>query len=356
MLVDERPENEPKRKLMGGEMLVLNEPEGIRELAEQPEDIPLDIVFEDEELLVINKPAGLVVHPGSGNWSGTLLNALLHHVPGIAEVPRAGIVHRLDKDTSGLLVVAKTLEAQTDLVRQLQARTVRREYLAIVSGIVRARRDGRCADRPPSGASRQDGRGAGNAGGKPAVTHFRILEEYAHCTLLECALETGRTHQIRVHMASIKHPLVGDQVYGKVDPRVPLFHRQALHATRLGLLHPLTCGCSNGKRRRRPTCWRCWKPCAVSELYVPDWKVPANVRALQTTRNGGVSKAPWASLNLGDHVGDAPDAVAANRALLRRRLPGEPLWLEQVHGTVAVNVEQQPEIRRGDAACAREAG
>jgi 23S rRNA pseudouridine1911/1915/1917 synthase len=240
VLVDDLPESEPKRKLMGGEMLLLNEPEGIRELAEQPEDIPLDIVFEDEELLVIDKPPGLVVHPGSGNWSGTLMNALLHHVPGIAEVPRAGIVHRLDKDTSGLLVVAKTLEAQTDLVRQLQARTVRRQYLAVVSGIVA--RNGTV--EAPIGRHRVHRVKMAvvpeTLGGKPAVTHFRVLEEYAHSTLLECSLETGRTHQIRVHMASIKHPLVGDPVYGKVDPRVPPFHRQALHATRLGLVHPLT--------------------------------------------------------------------------------------------------------------------
>jgi 23S rRNA pseudouridine1911/1915/1917 synthase len=240
VLVDERPESEPKRKLMGGEMLVLNEPEGVREMAELPEDIPLDIVFEDEELLVIDKPPGLVVHPGSGNWSGTLMNALLHHVPGIADVPRAGIVHRLDKDTSGLLVVAKTLAAQTDLVRQLQARTVRRQYLAVVSGIVA--RNGTVA--APIGRHRVHRVKMAvvpeTLGGKPAVTHFRVLEEYAHSTLLECSLETGRTHQIRVHMASIKHPLVGDPVYGKVDPRVPPFHRQALHATRLGLVHPLT--------------------------------------------------------------------------------------------------------------------
>ncbi len=240
VVVDGQVECEPKRKLMGGETLVLNEPEGIRELFEQPEDIPLDIVFEDDELLVINKPPGLVVHPGSGNWTGTLMNALLHHIPSIAEVPRAGIVHRLDKDTSGLLVVAKTLEAQTDLVRQLQARTVKRQYLAIVSGIVR--RDG-TVEAPIGRHPVHRVKMAvvpETLGGKPAITHFRILEEYAHCTLVECALETGRTHQIRVHLASIKHPLVGDPVYGKVDPRVPLFHRQALHATRLGLVHPLT--------------------------------------------------------------------------------------------------------------------
>ncbi len=238
--VDGKVESEPKRKLIGGEVLELSEPPGMRELAEQPEDIPLDIVFEDDELLVINKPAGLVVHPGSGNWNGTLMNALLFHVPAIANVPRAGIVHRLDKDTSGLLVVAKTLEAQTDLVRQLQARTVRRIYLAVVSGIVR--REGMIDNpigRHPVHRTKM-ALVAENRGGKPAVTHFRVLEQYDHCALVECALETGRTHQIRVHLASIKHPLVGDQVYGKVDPRAPAFARQALHATRLGLLHPLT--------------------------------------------------------------------------------------------------------------------
>lgn len=234
-----RVETEPKHKLMAGEILILSEPTGIRELADQPEDIPLDIVFEDEVLLVINKPPGLVVHPGSGNWSGTLMNALLHHVPAIAEVPRAGIVHRLDKDTSGLLVVAKTLEAQTDLVRQLQARTVKRQYLAIVAGAVRrdatiAAPVGRHPVRRTKMAVVPEVRG-----GKAAVTHFRVLEQFAHCALVECSLETGRTHQIRVHMASIRHPLLGDQVYGKPDQRLPEFSRQALHATRLALLHPL---------------------------------------------------------------------------------------------------------------------
>ena len=157
-------------------------------IRDRAEDIPLDIVFEDEQLLVINKPAGLVVHPGSGNWSGTLMNALLHHLPGIAAVPRAGIVHRLDKETSGLMVVAKTLEAQTDLVRQLQARTVRRQYLAIALGIVR--RDG-TVDAPIGRHPVHRVRMAvvpETLGGKPAVTHFRILEEYAHCTLLELSL------------------------------------------------------------------------------------------------------------------------------------------------------------------------
>jgi len=238
--VSGRIETQPKHKLLGGEILILSEPPGIRELAGQPEDIPLAIVFEDEALLVIDKPPGLVVHPGSGNWSGTLMNALLHHVPAIAEVPRAGIVHRLDKDTSGLLVVAKTLAAQTGLVRQLQARSVKRQYLAVVCGVVR--RDATIAapvGRHPVHRTKM-AVVPETRGGKAATTHFRVLEQFARCALVECSLETGRTHQIRVHMASIRHPLLGDPVYGKPDPRLPAFSRQALHATRLALLHPVS--------------------------------------------------------------------------------------------------------------------
>ena len=238
--VDGKVDNEPKRKLLGGELLRIDEPADARQLSETPEDIPLDVVFEDETLLVINKPAGLVVHPGSGNWNGTLMNAVLHHVPGIDQVPRAGIVHRLDKETSGLMVVAKTIEAQTDLVRQLQARTVRRQYLAVAAGTLK--KDGG-VDTPIGRHPVQRIKMAivpENRGGKPALTWYRILEKFSYCTFIECSLETGRTHQIRVHMASIGHPLVGDPVYGKVNPRLPVFHRQALHATRLGLVHPLT--------------------------------------------------------------------------------------------------------------------
>lgn len=240
VLVDGKAETEPKRKVMGGETLLVSEPDDIRNQPELPEDIPLDVVFEDETLLVINKPAGLVVHPGSGNWSGTLMNALLHHVPGIEAVPRAGIVHRLDKDTSGLLVVAKTLEAQTDLVRQLQARTVRRIYLALAAGAMK--HEGTVNEpigRHPSQRIKM-AIVPENRGGKPAITNIRILEVFPYTTFVECSLETGRTHQIRVHMAAIHHPLVGDQVYGKHNPKLPVFHRQALHATRLGLVHPLT--------------------------------------------------------------------------------------------------------------------
>jgi len=214
-----------------------------------PEAIPLDIVFEDETLLVINKPAGMVVHPAVGNWSGTLLNALLHHIPDIGNIPRCGIVHRLDKETSGLLVVAKTLSAQTHLVQQLQARTVKREYRAIVwgqlwkNGVVN-----QPIGRHPSIRTRM----AVHLSGKPAITHYEILERFGVHTYLRCNLETGRTHQIRVHMQYLKAPIVGDPVYG-LKSIMPIksmsdtlrqhilgFHRQALHAIRLGLIHPLT--------------------------------------------------------------------------------------------------------------------
>jgi len=240
VLIDGEVESEPKRKVLGGETLLVSEPEDARNQVDQPEDIPLDIVFEDETLLVINKPAGLVVHPGSGNWSGTLMNAVLHHVPGIEQIPRAGIVHRLDKDTSGLMVVAKTLEAQTDLIRQLQARTVKRVYFALANGVMK--KDGG-VDSPIGRHPTQRIKMAvvpESRGGKPALTWYRILENFPHCTFVECTLETGRTHQIRVHLASINHPLVGDPVYGKKHPQLPDFPRQALHATRLGLVHPVT--------------------------------------------------------------------------------------------------------------------
>ena len=211
--------------------------------ADLAEDIALAVVFEDEALIVIDKPAGLVVHPGNGNASGTLLNALRHHAPQLAGIPRAGIVHRLDKDTSGLLVVAKTLTAQTDLVRQMQARSVRRHYLALALGTVE--RDG-TVDAPLGRHAVQRTKMAiVRAGGKEARTHYAVLERFARATLLECRLETGRTHQIRVHLASIKHPLAGDPVYGKSksgDARLDAFPRQALHAWKLALRHPATAG------------------------------------------------------------------------------------------------------------------
>lgn len=236
--VDGEVEEEPKRKVFGGEEVEVECAPDPSVLAGKPEDIPLNVVFEDESILVIDKPAGLVVHPGSGNWTGTLMNALLHYAPSLGAVPRAGIVHRLDKETSGLLVVAKTLTAQTDLVRQLQARSVKRQYLALAwgnvvrDGVVEAAIGRHPVQRIKMAVVPE------NRGGKPAVTHYRVIERFAHCTLVECSLETGRTHQIRVHMAHIGHPLVGDPVYGKPTPKLPVFPRQALHAARLGLIHP----------------------------------------------------------------------------------------------------------------------
>jgi 23S rRNA pseudouridine1911/1915/1917 synthase len=232
---------ESKRKVYGGERIeversaVLPAPT----IAEAAENIALQVVFEDEHLIVIDKPAGLVVHPGNGNPSGTLMNALLHHAPQLAGIPRAGIVHRLDKDTSGLLVVARTLTAQTDLVRQMQSRSVQRHYLALALGTVE--RNG-TVDAPLGRHAVQRTKMAiVRAGGKEARTHYGVLERFAKATLLECRLETGRTHQIRVHLASIKHPLAGDRVYGKAkscDARLDAFPRQALHAWRLALRHP----------------------------------------------------------------------------------------------------------------------
>jgi len=212
----------------------------------QAQEIDLDIVYEDDDILVLNKPAGIVVHPGAGNHDSTLLNALLNHCPGIDVVPRAGIVHRLDKDTTGLMVVAKTIPAHTHLVAELQEREISREYEAIVNGTLVAGGTvdaaiGRHQTKRTSMAVRHDG--------KPAVTHYRIIEKFADFTHLRLKLESGRTHQIRVHMSHIRHPLVGDPLYGG-RTRLPKgaseeliamlrgFSRQALHAVQLGLFHP----------------------------------------------------------------------------------------------------------------------
>jgi len=231
-----------KRKIWGGEQIEVEAVPDAAALEDVAEDIALTVVHEDADILVIDKPAGLVVHPGSGNRAGTLLNALLHHAPGLAAIPRAGIVHRLDKDTSGLLVVAKTLAAQTDLVRQLQARSVRRHYLALVHGKVL---HGGTVDAPIGRHPTQRVKMAVVAGGREARTHYQVRERFAQATLLECRLETGRTHQIRVHLASIGHPLVGDPTYGRrgltrgaADAPLSAFPRQALHAWRLALVHP----------------------------------------------------------------------------------------------------------------------
>jgi 23S rRNA pseudouridine1911/1915/1917 synthase len=255
--IDGEVVREPRHKLKGGERIELDEAPDCRVLAFLPEAIALDVVYEDEAILVIDKPAGLVVHPGSGNRSGTLQNALLHHDPALERVPRAGIVHRLDKDTSGLMVVARTLEAQTDLVRQLAARTVKRYYYALARGNIA---HGGTVDAPIGRHFTQRTKMAVVGNGKPARTHYRIVECFIDCTLVECALETGRTHQIRVHLASIGHPLVGDPTYGGGPSRVPAgppFPRQALHARRLGLIHP-----SSG----RPMLWKSEMPEDMAEL------------------------------------------------------------------------------------------
>lgn len=234
-----------KQKVWGNEHIRILPQDSAAESVYTAEAISLTIVYEDEAIIVVNKPAGLVTHPGNGNWQGTLLNALLYHAPQLEGVPRAGIVHRLDKDTSGLLAVAKTLEAQTNLVRQLQQRTVKRDYLALVLGeITRAGSVDAPVGRHPVHRTKM----AITHTGKPAVTHYQVLENFSGCTLLQCSLETGRTHQIRVHMHSIGHPLAGDPVYGgnpkniqqAIGQRLADFPRQALHAQKLALTHPQT--------------------------------------------------------------------------------------------------------------------
>lgn len=239
--------NKPREKVFGEETIVIKA-ELEDEVRFTAQDIALDIVYEDEHILVINKPADLVVHPGAGNPDGTVLNALLHHYPQISEVPRAGIVHRLDKDTTGLMVVAKTVPAQTQLVAALQRREITREYEAVAFGIMTK---GGKVDEPMARHSTKRTQMAVHPMGKPAVTHYRIMERFRNYTRLRLRLETGRTHQIRVHMAHINHPLLGDLVYGG-RPRPPKgasetflnvlrsFQRQALHAIMLRLDHPIT--------------------------------------------------------------------------------------------------------------------
>lgn len=235
-----------KDKVLGGEEVIVTV-KLEKETRFEAQPIALDIVFEDEHILVINKPAGLVVHPAAGNPDGTMLNALLHHAPELANVPRAGIVHRLDKDTTGLLVVARTLEAQTSLVEQLQARAFLREYETVVSGVMTA---GGTVDAPMGRHPVQRKRMAVlPQGGKPAITHYRVKEKFRAHTHVSVRLETGRTHQIRVHMAHIHFPIVGDPVYGgrlklpkqcseELASCLRRFRRQALHARQLGIVHP----------------------------------------------------------------------------------------------------------------------
>lgn len=235
----------PRDKIHGGEQVEIQAEIEAR-ISASPENIPLEIVFEDEYIIVINKPAGLIVHPGAGNPQHTLMNALLHHDQQLEQVPRAGIVHRLDKDTSGLLVIARTLPSHTSLVKQLQAREMHREYVTIVSGIMTA---GGTIDQPIGRHPKHRTRMAVVKNGRAATTHYRIIKKYRHHTQLQVNLETGRTHQIRVHMTWLHYPIVGDPVYGTkkqlvkgMDPKlariVTSFPRQALHARAIQLLHP----------------------------------------------------------------------------------------------------------------------
>ena len=225
------------QEVTGGEEISLRPPRVPDARAPQAQRMALKVVHEDAELIVIDKPAGLVVHPGAGQPDRTLLNALLAHAPALAAVPRAGIVHRLDKDTSGLIVVAKTVPAQTELVRQLAARSMRRVYLAVVQGDPPA---SGTIDAPVGRDARARTRMAVTHRGKPARTFYRVLERYGRAALVECRLETGRTHQIRVHFQHIRHPLVGDETYRRGTRHGISFPRQALHATQVTLVHPKT--------------------------------------------------------------------------------------------------------------------
>lgn len=245
VLVDDQPCIKAREKLFEGQSVSINVVLE-EQVADVPQLIQLNIVFEDDHLLIIDKPAGLVVHPGAGNQHGTMLNGLLYHCEALVNIPRAGIVHRIDKQTSGLLMVAKTIESHNHLVRQLQERSVNREYEAVVTGVMTG---GGMVDEPISRHPVDRKRMSVHPTGKNAVTHYRVIERFRAHTWIKLKLETGRTHQIRVHMNHIHYPLLGDPVYGgrlrlpkEATPQlieaIRGFNRQALHARRLGIQHP----------------------------------------------------------------------------------------------------------------------
>ncbi len=239
VLVDEKPAFNQRQKVIEGNPVFLNLHDLPLETEDLPQNIPLNIVFEDDFILVIDKPAGLTVHPGNGQKDQTLLNALLFYNEKLSHIPRAGIVHRLDKDTTGLMVVAKTLEAQNQLVKQLQNKTVKRHYYALIHGELKKNLEinapiGRHPKQRTKMAIVEE-----EFGGKPAFTRVEILKKFQKTTLVLCKLETGRTHQIRVHLSSLGFALVGDKTYGKKNQLTVDFPRQALHAFRLGLTHPV---------------------------------------------------------------------------------------------------------------------
>ncbi|MDH3305178.1 MAG: 23S rRNA pseudouridine(1911/1915/1917) synthase RluD [Gammaproteobacteria bacterium] len=237
----------PRDAVSGGEIVSL-QPQADAGVRSEPEPITLDVVFEDEDLLVVNKPAGLVVHPGAGNPAGTLMNGLLHHAAALQQLPRAGIIHRIDKQTSGLLLVAKSLQAHTVLVRRLAAREISRHYLAVCNGVLTG---GGTINEPIARHPVERKRMSVRQDGKPAVTHYTVIERFRAFTYVSVRLETGRTHQIRVHFAHRRHPLVGDPVYGgrlalpagaseELIQMLRRFKRQALHAARLAFVHPVS--------------------------------------------------------------------------------------------------------------------